>query len=54
MAGGVRKNPKYGLIFGNQTNVFNKYVTGSGVGALNRSVRRALNRNAAFCGFRWF
>lgn len=48
MPGGVRKNPKFGLIFGNQTNIFNKYVSGSGVGSLNRSVRRALNRNASF------
>jgi hypothetical protein len=49
MAGGVRKNPSFGLIFGNQTNIFNKYVPGSGVGALSRSVRRHLRTNASFC-----
>tara|TARA_B110000046_G_C12903527_1_gene359672 strand:- start:54 stop:317 length:264 start_codon:yes stop_codon:yes gene_type:complete len=42
--GGVRR-----LIFtGNvKTTLFNKYTPGSGVGALNRSVRRALVRKAA-------
>lgn len=49
MAGGVRRNPKIGLIFGNQKNIFNKYVPGAGVGALNRSVKRHLNINASFC-----
>ena len=41
--GGVRR-----LIFtGNvKTTLFNKYTPGSGVGALNRSVRRALVRRA--------
>lgn len=46
MPGGVKRNPKYGLIFGNQTNIFNRYVSGSGVGALNQSVRNHLKRKA--------
>jgi len=49
MAGAVRRNPRIGLIFGNQTNIFNKYVPGAGVGALNRSVKRHLTINASFC-----
>lgn len=49
MAGGARRNPKFGLIFGNEANVFNRYVPGAGVGALNRSVRRHLRIKAAFC-----
>jgi hypothetical protein len=42
-AGGQRR-----LIFtGNvKTNLFNKYTPGSGVGSLNRSVKRILNRRA--------
>jgi hypothetical protein len=45
-AGGAHR-----LIFTNQVSIYNynKYVPGSGVGGLNRSVRRALNRNASFC-----
>ena len=45
----ARKTPKFSLIFGNQTNNFNKYVSGAGVGALNSSVKRALNRKASVC-----
>ena len=44
IGGGVRR-----LIFmGNvKTTLFNKYTPGSGVGGLNRSVRRALVRKAS-------
>ncbi len=45
-SGGVRR-----IIFTNtgETSLFNKYVAGSNVGALNASVRRALNRRAMPC-----
>lgn len=45
-AGGAHR-----LIFTNQVSIynFNKYVPGSGVGGLNRSVKKALIRNASFC-----
>ena len=45
-AGGAHR-----LIFTNQVSIYNynKYVPGSGVGSVNRSVKRALNREAAFC-----
>ena len=36
----MRKNPPFGLILGVPANVNTKYVYGSGVGALNTSVRR--------------
>jgi hypothetical protein len=45
-SGGVKR-----LIFTNtgKTSLFNTYVAGSNVGALNSSVRRALNRRAMPC-----
>ena len=45
-SGGVRR-----IIFTNtgKTSLFNTYVAGSNVGALNASVRRALNRRAMPC-----
>ena len=44
----MRKNPPFGLILGVPANVNTKYVYGSGVGALNASVRRAQKRRASF------
>lgn len=46
ISGGVKR-----LIFTNtgKTSLFNTYVAGSNVGALNSSVRRALNRRAMPC-----
>jgi hypothetical protein len=48
-AGGCRKNPSYGIITGLPANVNNKYVSGAGVGATNRSVYRAKKRLATVC-----
>ena len=48
-AGGCRKNPSYGIITGIPANVNNKYVSGAGVGATNRSVYRAKKRLATVC-----
>jgi hypothetical protein len=47
--GGCRKNPSYGLITGLPANVNNKFVSGAGVGAMNRSVYRAKKRHATVC-----
>jgi uncharacterized repeat protein (TIGR02543 family) len=44
----MRKNPPFGLILGVPANVNTKYVYGSGVGALNTSVRRYLKKRASF------
>jgi uncharacterized repeat protein (TIGR02543 family) len=44
----MRKNPPFGLILGVPADVNTKYVYGSGVGALNASVRRAQKRRASF------
>jgi len=46
---GCRKNPSYGVITGIPANVNNKYVSGAGVGANNRSVYRAKKRHATVC-----
>jgi len=48
-AGGCRKNPSYGIITGLPANVNNKFVSGAGVGAMNRSVYRAKKRHATVC-----
>lgn len=48
--GGARKNPRYGLICNQPQNVFNKYKPGgNGIGALNKSVKRAQTRLATIC-----
>jgi len=47
--GGGRKNPPYGLICNQPQNVFNKYISGSGVGANNVANRRAKLRLATSC-----
>jgi hypothetical protein len=44
----MRKNPPFGLILGVPANVNTKYVYGSGVGALNTSVRRYQKKRASF------
>ena len=44
----MRKNPPFGLILGIPAEVNTKYVYGSGVGALNTSVRRAQKKRASF------
>ena len=44
----MRKNPPFGLILGVPADVNTKYVYGSGVGALNTSVRRAQKKRASF------
>ena len=44
----MRRNPPIGLILGVPANVNTKYVYGSGVGALNTSVRRYQKNRASF------
>jgi len=44
----MRHNPPFGLILGVPANVNTKYVYGSGVGALNKSVRLYQKRRASF------
>lgn len=44
----MRRNPPIGLILGVPANVNTKYVYGSGVGALNTSVRRYQKKRASF------
>jgi hypothetical protein len=44
----MRRNPPYGLILGVPADVNTKFVYGSGVGALNTSVRRYQKNRAAF------
>ena len=44
----MRKNPPFGLILGVPADVNTKYVYGSGVGALNTSVRRYQKKRASF------
>jgi len=44
----MRKNPPYGLILGVPADVNTKYVYGSGVGALNTSVRLYQKKRASF------
>jgi len=46
---GVRRNQPIGLITGVPADVNTKFVYGSGVGALNTSVRRAQMRYATVC-----
>jgi len=46
---GGRKNPKYGLITGGQTNIWNKYTPGAGVGGSSVATRRAKMRLATSC-----
>jgi hypothetical protein len=48
-SGGCRKNPSYGLITGIPADVNNKFISGAGVGATNRSVYRAKKRHATVC-----
>ncbi len=45
----ARKNPPIGLLNCGSTDIFNKYTPGAGVGAQNRSVRRAKMRLATSC-----
>jgi outer membrane protein assembly factor BamB len=45
----ARKNPPIGLLNCSSTDIFNKYTPGAGVGAQNRSVRRAKMRFATSC-----
>jgi hypothetical protein len=40
-AGGLRWNPSIGLICNKSQNIWNKYVSGSGVGARSVATRRA-------------
>jgi len=47
--GGGRHNPPYGLITGQTTNIYNKYVCGAGVGGVNTSVRRSKLHRAIVC-----
>ena len=47
--GGARRNPCIGLITGQDYNIYNKYVSGAGVGGLNASVRRAKMIRATSC-----
>jgi len=44
----MRRNPPLGLILGVPSDVNTKYVYGSGVGALNRSVRLHQKKRASF------
>jgi hypothetical protein len=46
---GGHKNPKYGLICNRPTTLYNKYISGAGVGASNVSNRRAKRRFASTC-----
>jgi hypothetical protein len=48
-SGGVRKNPAYGLMCGRPKIIWNKYISGAGVGASNISTRRAKARMATAC-----
>lgn len=47
--GGGRHNPPYGLILGQESNIYNKYISGPGVGGVNTSVRRAKLNRAVIC-----
>jgi hypothetical protein len=44
-----RKNPKYGLLINKQTDIWNKYTPGAGVGVTNPATRRAKMRLATYC-----
>ena len=44
----MKKTQPFGLILGVPANVNTKYVYGSGVGALNASVRRYQKKRASF------
>ena len=46
---GTKRTLPLGLLGGRQSNVFNSYVPGSGVGASNTSNRRAKLRLATLC-----
>jgi hypothetical protein len=47
---GGRKNPKYGLICNQPTQIYNKYNAGnSGIGAQHPSIRRVKNRLSSVC-----
>ena len=46
---GGRRNPKYGLICNRTTNIWNKYISGAGVGASSTAQRRAKLRLATSC-----
>jgi hypothetical protein len=47
--GGARKNPPYGLICNQPQHLYNKYISGSGVGASSVATRRAKLRLATSC-----
>lgn len=46
---GARKNPPYGIICGQTQNIYNKYISGSGVGGINMGNRRAKLIHATSC-----
>ena len=46
---GGRKNPSYGLICNQPTFLYNKYISGAGIGSTSVSVRRAKLRLATSC-----
>jgi len=47
--GGARKNPPYGLICNQTTNIWNKYISGAGVGGVSVANRRAKLIHATSC-----
>ena len=51
-SGGSRYNPPYGLITGQDKHIYNKYISGTGVGAVSTSVRRAKLFRATSCNDR--
>jgi hypothetical protein len=46
---GGRKNPSYGVICNQPQNIYNKYISGSGVGGNSTANRRAKLRTATSC-----
>jgi len=47
--GGGRKNPAYGLICNQPQNIYNKFISGAGVGASSVANRRAKLRLSTSC-----
>ena len=47
--GGARKNPAYGVICNQTTNIWNKYISGAGVGGVGVANRRAKLIHATSC-----
>lgn len=47
--GGGRKNPPYGLICNQPQNIYNKFISGAGVGASSVANRRAKLRLSTSC-----